>query len=1081
MATPLSSHLLPSFSSQSRSISRPFLFPSSLSFPSLRSLSSSNPRKFLKTPFLALSSNNFDASPFHDAFGSNPTPSKKSVLANLIQEIEPLDVSLIQKDVSPMTVDAMKRTISGMLGLLPSDRFQVFIEALWEPLSKLLVSSMMTGYTLRNAEYRLCLERNLGCEGDLKNRTSEKSNFDLQEMLLDRTKMNEFSEKNDLSSYFENTTEDQFEETDVKGLGEMSLETQNYILHLKSRITAVKKELREVKRKNAALQMQQFVGEEKNDLLDYLRSLQPEKVAELSEPTSPELKETIHSVVHGLLATLSPRMHSKVPPLSENTTTGTVNIGSEDCTELVENTSLQFQPFISLTRDYLARLLFWCMLLGHYLRGLEYRMELMELLSLTSSPDNNGCGDEQGLKKSTANGGVHIAVVLRRNIRSQIAVLRSASYSAMIETDKRKWNFHLQPGLPSVMPPSCRPFSATFKLNNLSPSPFFAVQFLHSVSSTSSSSHFHNLSVLLQGRISHSHLLQIHSRVFRLHAHQDNLIATRLIGHYSSPFAFRVFNQLRNPNIFPFNAIIRVLAENGLFFLAFSLFNTLKQRSLSPNDLTFSFLLKACFRSNNAQYVKQIHTHILKLGYLCDSTVCCGLLAVYAKGFKDLVSAHNLFDGMLDKGLVTPWTNLIAGYAQSGRKEEVLRLFCAMIEKNLQPENDTMVSVLSACSNLEIFDVEKWALILSEVTLNSDNTIQNRNSVNIALIYLHGRLGNVEKSRERFNEIDTIGKRSVLLSNAMLGAYVQNGCPIEALSLFHLMMEDYDCRPNHVTMVSVLSACAQIGDLDLGKWVHQYMECKGRKGVLETNTFLATAFIDMYSKCGDLEMAKRVFHRMISKDVVSFNAMIMGLAMNGEGQEAVSLFSKMQDFGLCPNAGTFLGLLCACNHSGLSEEGRQIFIDMNSRFSVPPRLEHYACYIDILARVGLVDEALKVVDSMPYEPNNFVWGALLGGCVLHSRADLAEKVYKKLVEVDPHNSGGYVMLANTLAVDHRWNDVSVLRWLMREKGVKKQPGHSWISIDGVVHEFLAGPASHPQIDIIYHTLNGLVNVMKVSP
>ncbi|KAK6241144.1 Pentatricopeptide repeat - like 10 [Theobroma cacao] len=643
-----------------------------------------------------------------------------------------------------------------------------------------------------------------------------------------------------------------------------------------------------------------------------------------------------------------------------------------------------------------------------------------------------------------------------------------------------RWNFRRQSLVSSAMLRSCQQFSAAFRHFTLSPSSIFAVEFLHSLSSTSSSSNFHNLSLLLQGRILHSHLRQIHARIFRLNAHQDNLVATRLIGHYPSSFALRVFNQLHNPNIFPFNAIIRVLAENGLFFLACSFFNNLIQRSLSPNDLTFSFLLKACFLSNDAQYVNQIHTYIIKLGYLCDPTVCNGLLSVYAQGFKDVASAHKLFDEMPEKGSVTPWTNLIAGYARSGRNEEVLRLFCSMIEKNLRPENDTMVSVLSACSSAEIFDIEKWVTILSEIIHNSDNKIPNRDSVNIALIYLYGRLENVEKSRERFNEIYAIGKMSVIPWNAMIGAYVQNGCPMEALSLFHLMMEDSNCRPNHVTMVSVLSACAQMGDLDLGKWVHQYLEYNGRKGVLETNTFLATALIDMYSKCGDLEMAKRVFDQMISKDVVSFNAMIMGLAMNGEGEEAVSLLSKVQDLGLHPNAGTFLGLLCACSHSGLSEEGRQIFLEMNSRFSVYPRLEHYACYIDILARVGLVEAALTVVDSMPYEPNNFVWGALLGGCVLHSRADLAQKVYKKLVEVDPQNSGGYVMLANTLAVDHRWNDVSVLRWLMREKGVKKQPGHSWISIDGVVHEFLAGSPSHPKMESIYHTLNGLVNVMKVT-
>ncbi|GKV43217.1 hypothetical protein SLEP1_g50534 [Rubroshorea leprosula] len=254
-------------------------FPSPLLFHPLPSFSSINPRKLQTTVFSSSFNNSENSSAFGDAFSSNPTSSKKSALANLVQEIEPLDVSLIQKDVPPMTLDAMKRTISGMLGLLPSDRFQVCIEALWEPLSKLLVSSMMTGYTLRNAEYRLCLERNLGIrELDFGNQSLENSNFDLQEILLESTKINESPEENKLTSEYENITEDPSEDINVQGLGEMSPEAQRYILHLQSRLSLVKKELHEVKRKNAALQMQQFVGEEKNDLLDYLRSLQPEKV-----------------------------------------------------------------------------------------------------------------------------------------------------------------------------------------------------------------------------------------------------------------------------------------------------------------------------------------------------------------------------------------------------------------------------------------------------------------------------------------------------------------------------------------------------------------------------------------------------------------------------------------------------------------------------------------------------------------------------------------------------------------------------------------------------------------------------------
>lgn len=364
---------------------------SQLSFDLTHFSPTKNPRKFQTLTLVCASSSSFDDLSSERSANSR---SKKSVLSNLIQEIEPLDVSLIQKDVLPTTVDAMKRTISGMLGLLPSDQFHVVIEALWLPLSKLLVSSMMTGYTLRNAEYRLCLERNLNIyEGNTEKQRPEISKSDELEILLDSVDVNK-SGKHELSSKSEENTENPSEGLGIQGLGEMTAEAQQYILHLQTQLSFVKKELCEVKRKNAALQMQQFVGEEQNDLLDYLRSLQPEKVAELSEPATPELKEIIHSSVHGLLATLSPKMHSKAP-LSENTSTGVLNVGNEDCTELVENTSVQFQPLISLTRDYLARLLFWCMLLGHYLRGLEYRVELIELLSLSSDAENKASGDEQ--------------------------------------------------------------------------------------------------------------------------------------------------------------------------------------------------------------------------------------------------------------------------------------------------------------------------------------------------------------------------------------------------------------------------------------------------------------------------------------------------------------------------------------------------------------------------------------------------------------------------------------------------------------------------------------------------------------
>ncbi|XP_048134746.1 putative pentatricopeptide repeat-containing protein At3g08820 isoform X2 [Rhodamnia argentea] len=554
--------------------------------------------------------------------------------------------------------------------------------------------------------------------------------------------------------------------------------------------------------------------------------------------------------------------------------------------------------------------------------------------------------------------------------------------------------------------------------------------------------HASDLSTLLQGRVPRLHLLQIHARVFRLDGQQDNLVAARLIGQYPSRIAFEVFKQLKSPNIFPFNAIIRVFAEEGLFPKAWSLFRALKQRQLSPSDFTFSFLLKACFRCASVRQVNQIHTHVLKAGFCEDPIVCNGLLSVYAKSVKDLVSACKLFDESPQRNLVS-WTSLISGYAQSGQAEDALQLFVDVVQEDLRIGDEILVSVLSACSTIQVAHLERWVNILSKFVADVNLDDVKRDSINIVLIHLYGKLARIDKCREKFNEITNHGIGRLLPWNLMITASVQNGCPMEALHIFHQMLEDSNRKPNEVTMVSVLSASAQVGDLDLGKWLHNYLRSEGSKGILQSNKVLATALIDMYCKCGRLEEAKEVFDQMIWKDIVSFNAMIMGLAMNGEGEEALRLFSSIRDLGLHPNSSTFLAALCACSHSGHIEEG------------------------------------LGVVASMPFEPNNFVWGALLGGCLLHVRGELAQHVSKKLVEVDPENSAGYVMLANAFAADRQWDDVSVLRWFMREKGVKKQPGHSWIQIDGVMHEFLVGMPGHPQSGLVYETLGTLEKAMKV--
>ncbi|WOK99645.1 hypothetical protein Cni_G08357 [Canna indica] len=316
------------------------------------------PRSLVTVACSAAPFNEFDAK-----VGSKSQLSKKFLLLNLIKGIEPLDVSLIQKDVPADTVDAMKRTISDILGVLPSNKFRVIVEALSESVFSLLVSSIKTGYTLRNAEYRLHLEKNFDIsEKHTENREKDTLENGNHEVLIDRT------------SKMSNS----FGECD----GEMTPEVRRYIQYLQSRLNSVEKELHDIKRKNSALQMQ-VVGEEKNELLDYLRSLQPEMVVELSEPTGLGVEEAIRSFAHDLLAVLSAKMHPEPPHHPKNMTGGTLNFRKDDYREFGENTSIRFQPLISLSRDYLAHLLFWCMLLGHYLRGIEYQLELMQIFGVS--------------------------------------------------------------------------------------------------------------------------------------------------------------------------------------------------------------------------------------------------------------------------------------------------------------------------------------------------------------------------------------------------------------------------------------------------------------------------------------------------------------------------------------------------------------------------------------------------------------------------------------------------------------------------------------------------------------------------
>lgn len=306
----------------------------------------------------------------------------------------------------------------------------------------------------------------------------------------------------------------------------------------------------------------------------------------------------------------------------------------------------------------------------------------------------------------------------------------------------------------------------------------------------------------------------------------------------------------------------------------------------------------------------------------------------------------------------------------------------------------------------------------------------------------------------------------------MNGRYAQNGMSDEAILLFNGMKEsavDLD----KITMVGVLSACASVGALDVGMWIDRYATERG----LQHDVYVATALTDMYAKCGCLDNAMKVFEDMPLKNEVSWNAMISALAFHGRATEALSLFKRMIKEGrdARPNDITFVGVLSACVHVGLVNEGRRLFDLMSSSFGLVPKIEHYSCMVDLLARAGLLYEAWDFVEKMPEKPDEVVLGALLAACQKCKNVDVTDRVTQLLLELEPSNSGNYVISSKIYANLSKWDDSAKMRVLMRQKGVTKTPGCSWIEVENQIHEFHAGDGlnySSLAIHEVFSLLNG---------
>uniref|UniRef100_A0A0A9EYJ0 DYW domain-containing protein n=1 Tax=Arundo donax TaxID=35708 RepID=A0A0A9EYJ0_ARUDO len=320
---------------------------------------------------------------------------------------------------------------------------------------------------------------------------------------------------------------------------------------------------------------------------------------------------------------------------------------------------------------------------------------------------------------------------------------------------------------------------------------------------------------------------------------------------------------------------------------------------------------------------------------------------------------------------------------------------------------------------------------------------------------------------------DGVDGDCVVSYNAMITAAVRSSRPGEALVLFR-EMQAKGLKPTSVTLISVLSACALLGALELGKWIHEYVRKIGFDSLVKVNT----ALIDMYAKCGSLEDAIAVFQGMESKDKQAWSVMIVAYANHGYGREAISLFEEMKKQGMKPDDVTFLGVLYACSHSGLVSEGLQYFDDMRDH-GIVPGIKHYGCVTDLLARSGQLERAYKFIDELPIKLTPILWRTLLSACGAHGDVELGKQVFERILELDDSHGGDYVIFSNLCANSGSWEEMNRVRKLMSEKGVVKVPGCSSIEIDNTVHEFFAGDGRHPKSQEACRMVDEVIDQLKL--
>ncbi|XP_020587128.1 putative pentatricopeptide repeat-containing protein At2g01510 [Phalaenopsis equestris] len=542
-------------------------------------------------------------------------------------------------------------------------------------------------------------------------------------------------------------------------------------------------------------------------------------------------------------------------------------------------------------------------------------------------------------------------------------------------------------------------------------------------------------------------VVQIHGHVLKFGFDDSVQVLNTLVDSYCKSglvgSANKMFEQSPEKDSVTYNAMMNGFAKDGFHDSALELFEKMRESGLKPSQFTFSGVLVAASGLDDIGLGLQTHGLVVRTNFQWNVFVINSLLDFYSKSYQ-IDEARYLFDEMSDRDNIS-YNVMISCYAWSGLVEELSQLFQELQQTDLDRKLFPFPSLLSVAGSLP--DLETGRRIHAQIILagaESDDMVTN------ALIDMYFKCGEMEKGKLVFL---SKSEKNTVSWTAIITGYIHNGLDEEALRFFSSMRKA-GISPDRATFSSILSATATLALLVLGKQIHSSAIQLG----ISSNVFVGSALLDMYAKCGCLDDTHQALNEMPVQNIVTWNAMITAYGQNGSAEEAMKVFDEMLRQGIKPDSVTYLSILSACSHNGFVEQGLQYFRAMEE-----PRKDHYACAVDLLGRVGRFDELESLLNQMPFDADEIIWNSVLNSCRKHRNEELAAKAAEKLFAMELSDAAPYIIMSNIYSQSGRWNEAAGVKKMMRERGVKKERGCSWVEIKEKIHVFSSDDERNPRI------------------